>query len=73
MFPDEAFPKNYFKEFDAYVRERAHAMLSEVDDWLADAARKPIKNPKARVGTGVSVYHYVAPPEPRIILNKHVI
>ena len=73
VFPDGGLPEEQFKEFDEYVRERAHAMLSEVDDWLADAARKPIKNPMARVGTGVSVYHYVAIPEPRIILNKHVI
>lgn len=73
VFPDGGLPEELFKEFDAYVRERAHAMLSEVDDWLADAARKPIKNPEARVGTGVSVYQYVAAPEPRIILNKHVI
>jgi hypothetical protein len=48
-------------------------MLSEVDDWIADAARKPLKNPAARIATGVSVYHYVAIPDPRIVLNKHVI
>ena len=72
VFPDEGLPEELFEEFDAYVRERAHAMLSEVDDWIADAARRPIKKPSSRIATGVSVYHYVATPEPRIILNKHV-
>lgn len=72
VFPDEGLPVELLEEFDVFVRERAHAMLSEVDDWLADAARKPIKDPGARVPTGVSVYHYVATGEPRIILNKHV-
>ncbi len=72
VFPDEGLPEELFNEFDAYVRERAHAWLSEVDDWIADASRRPIKDPSARVSTGVSVFHYVATPEPRIILNKHV-
>jgi hypothetical protein len=73
VFPDEGLPEELFQEFDAYVRERGNAMLSEVDDWIADAARKPIRNPGARIATGVSVYHYVATPDPRIILTKHVI
>jgi hypothetical protein len=72
VFPDEGLPEELFNEFDAYVRERAHAWLSEVDDWIADASRRPIKDPTVRVSTGVSVFHYVASPEPRIILNKHI-
>jgi len=72
VFPDDGLPEELFQEFDAYVRERAHAWLSEVDDWIADASRRPIKNPSSRVSTGVSVYHYVATPEPRIIINKHI-
>ena len=72
VFPDEGLPVELFEEFDTFVRERAHAMLSEVDDWIADAGRKPLKAPKERISTGVSVYQYVASPEPRIILNKHV-
>jgi hypothetical protein len=72
VLPDDGLPEELLQEFDAYVRERAHAMLSEVDDWIADAGRRQIRNPTVRVNTGVSVYHYVATPEPRIILNKHI-
>jgi hypothetical protein len=73
VFPGEGLPEEFAQEFDAYVRERSHAMLSEVDDWLADLARRPLKNPTARIETGVSVFQYVAPSDARIILNKHVI
>jgi hypothetical protein len=73
VFPGEGLPEEFIHEFDQYVRERAHAMLSEVDDWLADLERRPIKNPSARISTGVSVFQYVAPPDARIILSKHVI
>jgi hypothetical protein len=72
VFPGEGLAEELFQEFDAYVRERAHVMLSDVDDWLAAAARRPITNAKARVATGVSIYHYVAPADARIILNDHV-
>jgi hypothetical protein len=73
VFPGEGLPEEFIQEFDQYVRERAHAMLSEVDDWLADLERRPIKNPRARIAAGVSVFQYVAPPDARIILSKHVI
>lgn len=73
VFPGEGLPEEFALEFDAYVRERSHAMLSEVDDWLADLARRPLKNPEARIETGVSVFQYVAPSDARMILTKHVI
>jgi Family of unknown function (DUF6502) len=69
----EGLPEEFFDEFDAYVRERGHAMLSEIDDWLASVARRPIRNPKARVATGISVYHFVAPGDAQLALNEHVI
>jgi len=69
----EGLPEEFFEEFDAYVRERGHAMLSEVDDWLAAVARRPIQDPKARIATGISVYHFVAPADARLALNEHVI
>jgi hypothetical protein len=73
VFPGEGLAEELFPEFDAYVRERAHVMLSDVDDWLASAARRPVADSKARIATGVSIYHYVAPADARIILNEHVI
>ena len=73
VFLGEGLPEEFFDEFDAYVRERGHAMLSDVDDWLAAIARRPTRNPDARILTGISVYHFVAPPDARMVLNKHVI
>jgi hypothetical protein len=72
VFLGEGLPEEYFAEFDVYLRERAHAMLSDVDDWLAEVARRPARNPNARIATGVSVYHYIAPADARLILNKHI-
>jgi hypothetical protein len=48
-------------------------MLSEVDDWLAAVARRPIQHPKARIATGISVYHFIAPTDARLVLSEHVI
>jgi hypothetical protein len=60
-------------EFEAYVRDRTYAMLSDIDDWLAALARRPIKHPEARIPTGVSVFQYVAPGDAVVDLDRHVI
>jgi hypothetical protein len=72
VFLGEGLPEEFFSEFDSYLRERAHAMLSDVDDWLAEVARRPARNPGARIATGVSVYHYIASGDARLALNKHI-
>jgi hypothetical protein len=73
VFPDDGLPNEFIEEYDAYVRERAQQLISDVDDWLADAARRPIKDPASRTNLGVSVYQYVAPNEQKIDLKKQVI
>lgn len=73
VFQGGGLPEEFFQEFDTFVRERAHAMLSEIDDWLADVSRRPVVRPDARVPAGVSVFQYVAPSDARIVLNQHVI
>jgi hypothetical protein len=73
VFPDDGLPEELMPEFDAFVRERAKALISDVDDWLAAAARRSIKNPSQRVSTGVHIFHFVAKSEQRIELGKHVI
>jgi len=73
VFPDDGLPDELQAEFDQFVRERAQELISDVDDWLAAAARRPIKNPTKRTNTGVSVFQYVAPPDLRVDLAKHVI
>jgi len=72
VFPDDGLPDELREEFDQFVRERAQALISEVDDWLAAAARRAIKNPSKRTNTGVSVFQYVTPSDQRIDLKKHV-
>lgn len=73
VFQGGGLPEEFFPEFDTFVRERARAMLSEIDDWLADVSRRPVSNPNLRVAAGVSVFQYIAPSDARIVLNKHVI
>jgi hypothetical protein len=72
VFPDDGLPEELRTEFDQFVRERAQELISDVDDWLAAAARRPIKNPAQRANTGVSVFQYVTPADQRIELEKHV-
>jgi hypothetical protein len=73
VFPDDGLPEELHAEFDQFVRERAQELISDVDDWLAAATRRPIKNPTLRINTGVSVFRYVTPTDQRIELEKHVI
>ena len=73
VFPAGGLPEECLTDFETYVRERTHAMLSEVDDWLAALSRRQITRPEARVSTGVSVFQYVAPSDAPISLNQHVI
>jgi hypothetical protein len=73
VFPDDGLPNELREEFDQFVRERAQELISDVDDWLAAAARRPIQNPTQRTNTGVSVFQYVTPPDQRIDLEKQVI
>jgi hypothetical protein len=58
VFPDDGLPEE---------------MLSEVDDWLAAAARRTTNKSSNHVVTGLSIFHYVSKPEPRIELEKQVI
>jgi len=73
VFPDDGLPDELREEFDQFARERAQKLFAEVDDWLAAAARRPIKNPTNRTNTGVSIFQYVKPSDPRIDPKKHVI
>lgn len=72
VFPDDGLPDELREEFDQFVRDRAQELISDVDDWLAAAARRPIQNPTKRTNTGVSVFQYVAPADQQIELEKHV-
>jgi hypothetical protein len=73
VFPDDGLPDEFLDEYDEFVRERARQLISDVDDWLADAARRPISNPANRTNLGVSVYQYVTPTEQKIDLKNQVI
>jgi hypothetical protein len=73
VFPDDGLPNELLEEFDGFVRERAQQLISDVDDWLAAAERRPIMNPAERTKLGVSVYQYVAPQEEKIDLEAQVI
>jgi hypothetical protein len=73
VFPDDGLPNELIEEFDAFARERAQQLISDVDDWLAAAARRPIKEPLLRTNLGISVYQYVNPIEQKLDLQSQVI
>ncbi len=70
VFPAGGLPEECREEFDAYVRERSHAMLSEIDDWLAGLERRTLKRPEERIETGVSVFQYIAPSDLPVNLTQ---
>jgi hypothetical protein len=72
VFPDDGLPNEFLDEYDAFVRERAQQLISDVDDWLAAVARRPIVDPNNRTNLGVSVYQYVVPSEQKIDLAAHI-
>ena len=73
VFPDAGLPNELLEEYDAYVRERAQQLISDVDDWLAAADRRPVADKRNRTNVGVSVYQYVAPIDQQIDLAKQVV
>jgi hypothetical protein len=73
VFPDDGLPDELIEEYDSFVRERAQQLISEVDDWLAAAARRPISAPSHRTKLGVSVYQYVVPADQKIDLKSQVL
>jgi hypothetical protein len=73
VFPDDGLPDELITEFDTFVRERAQQLISDVDDWLAGANRRAIKDPSRRTNMGVSVYQYVAPADQRVDLGSLVV
>jgi hypothetical protein len=73
VFPDDGLPNELLDEYDAFVRERAQQLISDVDDWLAAAARRQIQDPTSRTNLGVSVYQYVVPAEQKVDLGKQIV
>ena len=72
VFPEGGLPEELLADFDGFVRERTKEFISDVDDWLVEASRKPVKNPSQLANTGVSIFHFIAKPEARIELDKHI-
>jgi hypothetical protein len=54
--PDYALP-----EFEALLKEKVQKLLVDIDDWLS-ANRAHWVEPAPMVGTGLTVFHYVAEP-----------
>jgi len=73
VFPDDGLPNELIEEYDAFVRDRAAQLISDIDDWLAAAARRPLTNPAHRTKLGVSVFQYVVPAEQQIDMSTQVI
>jgi hypothetical protein len=73
VFPDDGLPNELVDEYDTFVRERAAQLISDIDDWLAGAARRRLTDPSNRTKLGVSVYQYVVPVEQPIDMANQVV
>lgn len=73
VIADRGLAASQMEEFDSYVKSRVQQMLEDVDDWLG---KKGAQSPEASepvIGTGVTVFHYVASPTPTDTLSSRVI
>jgi hypothetical protein len=57
---DDGIRKQDVVVFDQYLRERAQALLEEIDNWLTNLPKPDPANGDEVVRTGVGVYHYLA-------------
>jgi hypothetical protein len=57
---DDGIRKQDVAIFDKYLRERAQALLEEVDNWLTNLPKPDPAKGDEVVRTGVGVYHYLA-------------
>jgi hypothetical protein len=58
---DGGLPEYALPEFEALLREKVQKLLVDVDDWLS-ANRPHWVQPAKMIGTGLTVFHYVAEP-----------
>ena|SRR5882672_283665 len=70
VFPTEGLRPDDVEQFDSFLRERAHQLLVELDDWLS--AREKPKSGEAAVHTGVGIYHYLRSEEAEKLLEKMI-
>jgi hypothetical protein len=56
---DGGLPEYALPEFEALLREKVQKLLVDVDDWLS-ANRPQWVQPAKMIGTGLTVFHYVA-------------
>jgi hypothetical protein len=60
---DKGLPSSALPEFESYARDRASALLIDLDNWLGSFAVKSEPPSAIRVSTGLNIFLYVDPPE----------
>jgi hypothetical protein len=60
---DRGLPRSVLPEFESYARERANALLIDLDNWLGSVAVKPESLASDRVSTGLNIFLFVDQPE----------
>ncbi len=66
VFPDRGLPAVLLPSFQAFAREKATRLLSDLDDWLARHANADNHQADTKVETGINVFLYVEEPiDPR--------
>ena len=70
---DRGLPRAALPEFEIYAREKANALLLDIDNWLSPFSTNADVPQGDRVGTGLNVFLYVDPPEDSIALRDLIL
>lgn len=58
VFPEGGIPASALPEFEQLLKDRAQALLLEIDDWLSQSSAQWEGQPHV-IRTGLTVFHYV--------------
>lgn len=61
VYPDNGLAADLMPAFDRLIRVKGHQLLVELDNWLVaqDSSEESNDGDRARVNTGVGIYHFV--------------
>ncbi len=70
---DRGLPRSALADFEAYTRDKANALLLDIDNWLTPFSSSESASGGDRVSTGLNIFLYVDPPEDAIPLRDLIL
>lgn len=62
VFADNGLTPESLPQFEKFARARVQQLIADIDDWLANNGDAGL-DPRRRVQTGISIFHYANAPE----------